>query len=312
MIFYLLLLDELSSENLQIQWREELPLDSAESFYWNGFNSVKTVMDETRANYTHTGTFSRVSVTFYLRREFGQFLLDVYIPLILYCVVAYGSCWIEITAAPGRIALGVTILLTMVTTARNARDALPNVSYIHTLDIFITVCTVFVIATFVEFIIVNYYYFKQKRSKAKINKRMKSMKRRQNFEQKSKTSPLTDDEKMTASYMSDDIQVTVSSTCSNAAFAHHHDIEEGGWLSQRMNHRKSWTIRTGSGLRNLLLFRSCRPKSKLPPKHRDTENCEELAYEIDRVARICFPIAFLAFNIIYWVTIILLSSRNMP
>lgn len=289
-----------------------MPLNHAETFYWNGFNLLKTVLAETQANYTHTGTFSRVTATFYLRRELGTFILDVYIPLILYCAVAYGSCWIEITAAPGRIALGVTILLTMVTTARNARENLPPVSYIHTLDIFITVCTVFVTATFVEFIVVNYFYFKEKRSKAKITKRLKSMKRRKSYERRHNVSHApNDDSTMISSFTSDDVQVTVSSTSSKA-----HDVNVWSTQAHHDHHphffrtQKSWTIRTGNCLRNILLFRSCRRTSDTPP-HKRMTNGEELAYEIDRLARMFFPVAFLIFNVIYWITIIVLSSQNV-
>ena len=40
------------------------------------------------------------------------------------------------------------------------------------------------------------------------------------------------------------------------------------------------------------------------------EGSEEIAYEIDRLSRIAFPSLFLAFNIIYWLTL-LVQSNNL-
>ncbi|CAG2113221.1 unnamed protein product [Medioppia subpectinata] len=56
--------------------------------------------------YSQTGTFSKLTVTFTLRREFGHFILDIYIPSILFVISSWTSFWVEIPAAPARVTLG--------------------------------------------------------------------------------------------------------------------------------------------------------------------------------------------------------------
>ncbi|CAG2111651.1 unnamed protein product, partial [Medioppia subpectinata] len=64
-------------------------------------------------------------------------------------------------------------MLTLVTSAKSARDKLPRVSYIHALDIWIIVCTIFIFASLVEYATVNFIYHKEKRrtNKSKANKK---------------------------------------------------------------------------------------------------------------------------------------------
>ena len=139
--------------------------------------------------YSHTGTFSKLIASFTLKREFGHFIIDVYIPSILFVISSWTSFWVEIPAAPARVTLGITTMLTLVTSARTAREKLPRVSYIHALDIWIIMCTcnhlfnpfyqlvivvifinyilVFIFASLVEYATVNFIYNKDKRSKKK-------------------------------------------------------------------------------------------------------------------------------------------------
>lgn len=111
-----------------------MPFDTDEKFVWNGYDMIKYELQSHTVNYTHTGTFSRIVATFYLSRIFGQFLLDFYVPIFLYVIISWGSFWVEITAAPARVTLCVTTLLTMVTTAKSARDKLPPVTYLVKLE----------------------------------------------------------------------------------------------------------------------------------------------------------------------------------
>ena len=48
---------------------------------------------------------------------------------------------IEIPAAPARVTLAMTTLLTLVTSAKNSREKIPKMSYITALDIWILSCT---------------------------------------------------------------------------------------------------------------------------------------------------------------------------
>lgn len=87
------------------------------------------------------GNFSRITFQFEIEREFGHFLLDIYVPSILFVVTSWLSFWIEIPAAPARVTLSMTTMLTLTTSEKAIREKLPKVSYVHALDIWNVVCT---------------------------------------------------------------------------------------------------------------------------------------------------------------------------
>lgn len=161
--------NELSINDQKLLWDNERACDFADGFQWNGFTMIKYSLINDNSSYTHTGNFSRIIAKFYLRRQSIQIFLDVYAPIHLFVFISFCSFWIEITASPARITLGVTILLTMLTAIRVAREKLPPLSYIHALDIWFLICIFFVFASIIEYTIVHFIYFKNKQRQTLIN-----------------------------------------------------------------------------------------------------------------------------------------------
>ena len=52
---------------------------------------------------------------------------------------------------------GITTVLTMTTLSSVARTSLPRVSYVTAMDLFVTVCFLFVFAALMEYATLNYY-----------------------------------------------------------------------------------------------------------------------------------------------------------
>lgn len=161
--------NELSINDQILLWDTERPCDFANEFQWNGFNMIKYSLTNDNSSYTHTGNFSRITAKFFLRRQFIQLLLDVYVPIYLFVIISWCSFWIEISASPARVTLGVTILLTMLTAIRVAREKLPPLSYIHALDVWFLICIIFVFASIIEYTIVHFTNFQCKKRQTLIN-----------------------------------------------------------------------------------------------------------------------------------------------
>lgn len=159
-------------------WDKNEPVGFESSFTWSDFQLLKYTFQEVSTNYTYTGTFSKVMVQFYLSRSFSPLMLDIYIPIVLLVVVSWCSFWIEIPAAPARVTLGVTTMLTMVTTSKSSREKQPPVPYIHALDLWILVSIFFVFASLVEYTAVSYIFYREKRANLKRRKRLKSQRRK--------------------------------------------------------------------------------------------------------------------------------------
>lgn len=73
-------------------------------------------------------------------------------PLFLYKWVSF---WIKPEAAPARVTLGVTSLLTLSTQHAKSQASLPPVSYLKAVDAFMSVCTIFVFMALMEYCLVN-------------------------------------------------------------------------------------------------------------------------------------------------------------
>lgn len=75
--------------------------------------------------------------------------------LPLWICVQWVSFWIKPEAAPARVTLGVTSLLTLSTQHAKSQASLPPVSYLKAVDAFMSVCTVFVFMALMEYCLVN-------------------------------------------------------------------------------------------------------------------------------------------------------------
>lgn len=58
---------------------------------------------------------------------------------------------------------GITTVLTMTTLSSVARTSLPRVSYVTAMDLFVTVCFLFVFAALMEYATLNYYSYSARR-----------------------------------------------------------------------------------------------------------------------------------------------------
>uniref|UniRef100_A0A0F8CFK9 Gamma-aminobutyric acid receptor subunit gamma-3 n=1 Tax=Larimichthys crocea TaxID=215358 RepID=A0A0F8CFK9_LARCR len=108
---------------------------------------------------TTAGEYVLMTVYFDLSRRMGYFTIQTYIPCILTVVLSWVSFWIKSDATPARTALGITTVLTMTTLSTVARNSLPRVSYVTAMDLFVTVCFLFVFAAMIEYAMLNYYSY---------------------------------------------------------------------------------------------------------------------------------------------------------
>eukprot|EP00074_Homo_sapiens_P009327 NP_001165756.1 glycine receptor subunit alpha-4 isoform 2 precursor [Homo sapiens] len=75
----------------------------------------------------NTGKFTCIEVKFHLERQMGYYLIQMYIPSLLIVILSWVSFWINMDAAPARVGLGITTVLTMTTQSSGSRASLPKV-----------------------------------------------------------------------------------------------------------------------------------------------------------------------------------------
>uniref|UniRef100_A0A8C7R888 Glycine receptor, alpha 4b n=1 Tax=Oncorhynchus mykiss TaxID=8022 RepID=A0A8C7R888_ONCMY len=124
----------------------------------------------------NTGKFACIEVKFHLERQMGYYLIQMYIPSLLTVILSWVSFWINMDAAPARVGLGITTVLTMTTQSSGSRASLPKVSYVKAIDIWMAVCLLFVFAALLEYAAVN-FVSRQHKEFFRLRKRIKEQQR---------------------------------------------------------------------------------------------------------------------------------------
>ena len=71
-------------------------------------------------------------------------------------MMSWVSFWLNRGAAPARVGLGVTTVLTMTTLINSVNAALPKISYMKSIDIYLFVCFFMVFGALIEYACVGY------------------------------------------------------------------------------------------------------------------------------------------------------------
>jgi len=53
------------------------------------------------------GAFPCLEIRFVLRRDFGYFLIQIYVPSMLVVILSWVSFWINVDASPARVSIGL-------------------------------------------------------------------------------------------------------------------------------------------------------------------------------------------------------------
>src|SRR6218665_1776950 len=102
-----------------------------------------------------SGAFPCLEIRFILRRDIGFFLIQVYLPSMLIVILSWVSFWINVDASPARVSIGLLTVLTTTTQSTQSTAALPRVSYIKAIDVWMAVCLIFVFVALLEYAVVN-------------------------------------------------------------------------------------------------------------------------------------------------------------
>lgn len=102
-----------------------------------------------------TGNYSRMSLEIQFVRSMGYYMIQIYIPSGLIVIISWVSFWLNRQATPARVSLGVTTVLTMTTLMSSTNAALPKISYVKSIDIFLGTCFVMVFASLLGTLIMH-------------------------------------------------------------------------------------------------------------------------------------------------------------
>ncbi|XP_029361443.1 glycine receptor subunit alpha-3 isoform X3 [Echeneis naucrates] len=252
--------------DLIFEWQENGPVQVAE-----GLTLPQFILNENTdlrycTKHYNTGKFTCIEVRFHLERQMGYYLIQMYIPSLLIVILSWVSFWINMDAAPARVALGITTVLTMTTQSSGSRTSLPKVSYVKAIDIWMAVCLLFVFSALLEYAAVN-FVSRQHKELLRFRRHHKS---KEGEVQESRPTS-------TASANNTGTALNIQGSSANAA--------------QNALGVAAGTVGRGTEeMRKIFIDR---------------------AKKIDTVSRAGFPLAFLFFNIFYWVLYKILRHEDV-
>ncbi|KAK0181589.1 hypothetical protein PV327_003861 [Microctonus hyperodae] len=144
-----------TTDDLVFEWKEGDPVQVVKNLHLPRFTLEKFETDYCNSK-TNTGEYSCLKVDLLFKREFSYYLIQIYIPCCMLVIVSWVSFWLDQSAVPARVSLGVTTLLTMATQTSGINASLPPVSYTKAIDVWTGVCLTFVFGALLEFALVNY------------------------------------------------------------------------------------------------------------------------------------------------------------
>ncbi|XP_037546387.1 glycine receptor subunit alpha-3 [Nematolebias whitei] len=306
--------------DLIFEWQENGPVQVAEGLTLPQF----ILKDESDLRYCtkhyNTGKFTCIEVRFHLERQMGYYLIQMYIPSLLIVILSWVSFWINMDAAPARVALGITTVLTMTTQSSGSRTSLPKVSYVKAIDIWMAVCLLFVFSALLEYAAVNF-----------VSRQHKELLRfRRQHKNKNKSGGV-DPEELAESLrrVNSDNDLRAPSEPSNGSMSsagtgqHRQDVDvhESRLTSPAaITSTPSSTKESKLGTNNAVtaLSTPAANTTQNAPGGGGGKSMEEMrklfidrAKKIDTVSRAGFPLAFLFFNIFYWVLYKILRHEDV-
>ncbi|KAJ1526384.1 hypothetical protein ONE63_009527 [Megalurothrips usitatus] len=144
-----------TTNDLVFLWKDGDPVQVVKNLHLPRFTLEKFLTDYCNSK-TNTGEYSCLKVDLLFKREFSYYLIQIYIPCCMLVIVSWVSFWLDQSAVPARVSLGVTTLLTMATQTSGINASLPPVSYTKAIDVWTGVCLTFVFGALLEFALVNY------------------------------------------------------------------------------------------------------------------------------------------------------------
>ncbi|XP_054899676.1 glycine receptor, alpha 4b isoform X3 [Poeciliopsis prolifica] len=248
----------------------------------------------------NTGKFTCIEVKFYLERQMGYYLIQMYIPSLLTVILSWVSFWINMDAAPARVGLGITTVLTMTTQSSGSRASLPKVSYVKAIDIWMAVCLLFVFAALLEYAAVN-FVSRQHKEFFRLRKKLKEQQRQQRRQQRAQGSS---DSKGKGNTTPGNNAAQGSATQRCSACAREEELAQQGFLLQSI----------GLSLSSAPEMDATPVFADLPPGlgfYEIQRRFVERAKRIDTISRAVFPMSFLMFNVLYWLTYKVLRHEDL-
>lgn len=282
------------SEDVIYKWSEGDKVTLSKDVVLSQYDFVNiTVTDRIHAVKVGDRTDERsvLVVYFIIQRRRGYFILQIYAPCAMIVGASWVSFWINRSDAAGRVAVGATTVLTMVTMGFGGKGR-EKVGSATAIDWFVIMCFTFVFSALVEYAFVNYIdnYEKQQ---AKRQLELDREKKKKEEAIGSIAEPPDDGP--------------------TEGFAKIHSIKENHaskknsdkYLRQKQKELEKLVHGQSLSFRRRPLLRGRLSLGKRGYRNR------HIASKVDGYARVVFPVTFGVLNVMYWTLFLLILDDEI-
>ncbi|CAG5122533.1 unnamed protein product, partial [Candidula unifasciata] len=143
-----------TADDLVYMWENQVDIDPGVTLSQFELGRIEQQNISKKGKY---GELSILEIYIHMSRAVGFYVLQTYVPCYLIVSLSWVSFWINRDAAPARVLLGVTTILSTAAIGMTVREGLPRVPYATALDVFLNVCIVYEMAALIEYAAVNYF-----------------------------------------------------------------------------------------------------------------------------------------------------------
>ncbi|XP_033099722.1 glycine receptor subunit alpha-2-like [Anneissia japonica] len=140
---------------------------------------------------------SSLCFTMELQRERNYYVWGYMAPAAFLVILSWLSFWIDVTAVPARVSLGITTVLTFYTQSTSANHLTPKLGYATFMDSWMAMCHTFILLALVEYGIVHYFDVKGRKCRDEALRKFKILRndksnreRKDNFNKDGKNVPV--------------------------------------------------------------------------------------------------------------------------
>ncbi|XP_028405675.1 glycine receptor subunit alpha-2-like [Dendronephthya gigantea] len=280
---------------MSLAWiKEECPVLFEGKYGSPQFDMIGHCPQVSTSDIYYTGKkFTALETYIVFCRRVTSYIFTVYIPAAMIVFLSTVSFWVRPGSVPARVALGITTVLSEATVMSGSLNAYPTVSYLKALDLYTMVCFCFTFCVLIEYAIVHIM----------VNKKMY-------HHHQDRGLPEDDDEdedEYTGATIN--VQKTV-------------DSYPASWTpTSNLKFESSYANKNGFPLKKVpsrsfqAIFDPNLPPDKRQNYRRKPKTTEEekrikerqllmdFVSPLDTVSRVLFPLAFVIFNIFYFLWI---------
>jgi len=122
-----------------------------------------------------SGKYAACGFQVRLERKQMQYIVQVYLPTLLFVVVSWVSFLIKPEVVPGRMALLVTLFLVLINIFNSVREQAPISSRLNAVDLYLVVCIFLVFGALIEYAIILLLLKKRRKPRRTIDEGLKNL-----------------------------------------------------------------------------------------------------------------------------------------